>query len=105
MQDYYLKARENFAVKAAVGKGLTITRNYDKIWGTKEKKGYVYENEDKKDKEEKKEYKRKCKQMWWYLLWSLNSFLYENYIFYFFPLSVIVFPIVDLNSSYFDFNS
>jgi hypothetical protein len=56
MQDYYLKARENFAVKKAVGDGLTITRNFEKLWGTKEKTGYVLE----KDKEEKpaKVYKR-----------------------------------------------
>ena len=36
IQDYYLKCRENFSIKGATADGLTITRNHDKIFGSKE---------------------------------------------------------------------
>ena len=104
MQDFYLKARENFAVKKAVADGITITRNYEKIWGSKEKKGNIDEGKDKGE-EEKPKYKKQSSVIVGYILWSFFSFVFDNFIFYFFPFTIIVFPIVDLNSTYCDFNS
>jgi len=89
-----LKARTNFNVKKSVPDGVSITRNNEKIFGSKDKKNQDEENLDK----EKKTYK---KAPFWiiigYYAFACVNFFFKTVLFYFFPLVFIVFPIGDLS--------
>ena len=115
VQDYYLKVRENLNVKKAAADGLTITRDYGKVFGTNhnhkkkdknhgDKEEELLKEEKECTEEHKVDWKRNYKAICGLYLWKFISFLYENYLFYFFPFTIIVFPIWDLNGSYCDFD-
>ena len=84
VQAYFLKARSNFKVKAAVSKGVEITWDMDKINGDGIKK------------------KTHCCVKVRYYLFRFIDFIFKL-LFYFFPLIFVYFPLYVLSMKYHEF--
>lgn len=88
IQDYYLRQRQNFQVKAAVKEPLIIKVDNEKIFGRKSRSLASSANTD--EEAEKPRARMSIKVL--YFVYKLIRTVFTSFYFYFFPLLYLAFP-------------